>query len=415
MKRISTNMPNDNMQFHMKIREWKMNQIQNKMGKQQRINNLRDDPMAAAYGIRYESYLNRLAQFSTNVERVKSNGRVAEGYMQEALSILQRVREITIAGANGTFTQQETAYMAEEVDQLLNELVEIGNARGPDGTMLFAGTRNMSEAFRTVQGHVPGNDRLVFTGVEYVGTVQESRAEIGENSFIETNFPGNRVFWAEHQAVISDVNATDYRVPQDGTIYVDTMPVNLKAGDTIHAVIAKINDSGAAVKAKLDPVKNSLLLETTEPHQIWLEEGEGTTVLQDLGILSTNGGYPPRNYAADAEVSGGSLFDMVIHVRDSLYEGNQLEIGGSGIRGMDSAIGSLTTSLAELGARDERLQVAGKRLDYETTETTQKLSNELDLDVAKAITDLKMLEYTHKAALQTAARVLRPTLLDFMR
>ncbi|MFW5769665.1 MAG: hypothetical protein ACOCYA_06380, partial [Spirochaetota bacterium] len=72
MKRISTNMPNDNMQFHMKIREWKMNQIQNKMGKQQRINNLRDDPMAAAHGIRYESYLTRLKQFSTNVERVKS-------------------------------------------------------------------------------------------------------------------------------------------------------------------------------------------------------------------------------------------------------------------------------------------------------------------------------------------------------
>lgn len=415
MKRISTNMPNDNMQFHMKIREWKMNQIQNKMGKQQRINNLRDDPMAAAYGIRYESYLTRLKQFSTNVERVKSTGRVAEGYMQEALSILQRVREISIAGANGTFTQEETAYMAEEVNQLLNELVEIGNARGPDGTMLFAGTRNMSEPFRAVKGHVPGSDQLVFTNVEYVGTVQDARAEISENSFIESNFPGNRVFWAEHQAILSDVNATEYRVPQDGTVYVDTMPVELRAGDTIHAVIAKINDSGAAVKAKLDPVRNSLLLETTEPHQIWLEEEDGTNVLEDLGILSVNGGYPPRNYASDVELSGGSLFDMVIHVRDTLYEGDQFQIGGSGIRGIDNAISSLTTSLAELGARDERLQIAGKRLDYVTTETTGKLSNELDLDVAKAVTDLKMLEYTHKAALQTAARVLRPTLLDFMR
>lgn len=35
--------------------------------------------------------------------------------------------------------------------------------------------------------------------------------------------------------------------------------------------------------------------------------------------------------------------------------------------------------------------------------------------MSEAITDLKMLEYTHKAAMQTAARILQPTLLDFLR
>ena len=33
----------------------------------------------------------------------------------------------------------------------------------------------------------------------------------------------------------------------------------------------------------------------------------------------------------------------------------------------------------------------------------------------KAITDLKMLEYTQKAAMQVAGRILQPTLLDFLR
>ncbi len=43
------------------------------------------------------------------------------------------------------------------------------------------------------------------------------------------------------------------------------------------------------------------------------------------------------------------------------------------------------------------------------------LSREVDLDLSKAITDLKMLEHTHQAALGTSARILRPTLLDFLR
>ena len=41
MKRISTNMPNMDMLYHMRIREWKMNELQNKMASQTRIKELR--------------------------------------------------------------------------------------------------------------------------------------------------------------------------------------------------------------------------------------------------------------------------------------------------------------------------------------------------------------------------------------
>jgi flagellar hook-associated protein 3 FlgL len=56
-----------------------------------------------------------------------------------------------------------------------------------------------------------------------------------------------------------------------------------------------------------------------------------------------------------------------------------------------------------------------KRLISEIPETVKMDAQEVDLDMAEAITNLKMLEYTHKAALQTAGRILQPTLLDFLR
>ena len=101
MYRVSTNMPNDNMQYYMKIRQWKMNQMQNKMGSQKRNTQSQGQPGSAAHSVRYESNINRLNQYSSNVETLISDGRIAEGYMQEAVSILQRIREITVAGANG--------------------------------------------------------------------------------------------------------------------------------------------------------------------------------------------------------------------------------------------------------------------------------------------------------------------------
>ncbi len=415
MYRVSTNMPNDNMQYYMKIRQWKMNQMQNKMGSQKRIHNLRDNPVAAAHSVRYESNINRLNQYSSNVETLISDGRIAEGYMQEAVNILQRIREITVAGANGTFTEEDTAYMAEEVNQLLNELVEIGNAQAGDGTAVFAGDRDKSRPFRAVYGHIAGKGEEVITSVEYGGTVAPREVEISEQSFIKSNCPGIEVFWAEPMHIIADNDATDYVVQEDSEVSIDGYNVQLRAGDNIQAVIAKINDSGAAVKAKLDPVKNSLVLQSTSPHQLWIEDiGEGT-VMQDLGILSARSDLPPHNFARDAMVSGGSMYDQVMYIRDRLYEGDSYNLGGSGLKGVDQALNGLLTSLAELGARDERLQTVGKRLSYETTEMVSRNAKEIDLDMAEAITDLKMLEYTHKASLQTAGRILQPTLLDFLR
>ena len=415
MYRVSTDMNNDNMQYYMKLRQWKMNQMQNRMGTQQRIKDLRDDPVAAAHSVRYQSHIFRLDRFSTNVDTVLGEGRIAEGYMQEAVSILQRVRELTVAGATGTYTEEDTQYMAEEVDQLLNELVQIANAQSGDGTAVFAGDRNFNNPFRTVTGHVAGKGTEVVTGVEYVGTVSPRMTEISEGNFIQSNYPGNRVFWAEQMKILSQVNASTYQVLNDSSVRIDGHVVDLKAGDNVQAVITKINDSGAAVKAHLDPVANSLVLQSTEPHQIWIEDIGNGTVMQDLGVLTRNGDMPPHNFDQDAMVSGGSLFDMVMHVRDNLYEGNHLELGGSGIKGIDEGMNNLLTSMAELGARDERLQTTSSRLAYESTEMTARNSREVGLDLAEAITDLKMLEYSNRAALQTAGRVLPQTLLDFLR
>ena len=106
---------------------------------------------------------------------------------------------------------------------------------------------------------------------------------------------------------------------------------------------------------------------------------------------------------------------MIINMRDQLYKGNTLAIGGGGLKGITLAQDNLIGSIAELGAKNERLQTVSERLASEIPEVQDKNSKETDIDMTKAITDLKMLEYTHKAALQTASRILQPTLLDFLR
>lgn len=414
MDRVSTNMSNNDMQYYMKQRSSSMTELQNKIGEQTRIHNLRDDPVSAAHSVRYLSQLNRIQRYSKNIDSILGENRVAEGYMKSANGILQRIRELSVQGANDTYTLDEKKVMGNEVNELLNELVSIANAKTADGTSMFAGDRTHTDAFRVLSSNVPSVNRDVITSVEYRGTINDTNVEISEGSYAKTNFPGDQVFWAEQQQIISDKNAESFVATTDSRIRIDNSYINIKAGDNVYAVIAKINNSDSAVKASLDPVKNSLVLETTTPHELWLEDAPGGTVLKDLGLVAATG-KPPYNIQKDAVVGGGSLFDMIISMRDQLYKGNTLDIGGRGLKGITLAQNNLIGKMAELGSRNERLKAVSERLAFVKPEVKARNSKETDLDMTKAITDLKMLEYTHKAALATAGRILQPTLLDFLR
>jgi len=102
---------------------------------------------------------------------------------------------------------------------------------------------------------------------------------------------------------------------------------------------------------------------------------------------------------------------MLIRLRDALYRGDQDFIGSQGIGGMDLAINNLTTRIADIGSRQERAETVWERLNREIPDVTAHIVRESSVDMTDAATDLKMLDFAHKAALQTAARLLPVSLL----
>ncbi len=415
-KRISSQLPTLDASYFTRLREFEMNEEYQKIGAQTRINRLRDHPMAASRSTRFQSEILRDERYAKNVQEVRSTIAVAEGEMRSAMDILQRVRELGVQGANGTFDKTQMGYMGQEVDQLLKELIDIGNSKDQNGNYLFSGTASRTTPFRVTPGRIPGGDGDRIVAVDYMGNIGRNAAEISEGAQVGINLPGNVAFWAEQQQIYSTVDGSQYRVPRDESIRIDGAEINLAQGDTISAVAAKINDSNAPVRARIDPVSGGLVLETTIPHQIWAEDPAGSTVLQDQGILAPGGTHPPLNVAQSARVFGGSIFDMVIALRNALFEGSTEKVGSLGLRGVESSITGLAGVLGDIGARDNRLETTGKRLEYMKPVLVGFDSQERDLDMADAITKLKTLEYTHEAALSATARALnRPKLLDFLR
>ena len=423
MQRISTDMPNTDSQFYLRRQESRLSKLQSQIGSENKIHELRDDPLAASHAVRYESYLARLERFEKNTQYARDHYNLAYSYMNEAVNIMQRVRELAVLGANGTSTPDDIKLIGVEINEMLKEMVSISNRVGPDTKQLFAGDKAFTEPFRIVEGTVAGGGESMVVSVEYRGAGATRSTEISDHSYIDLDLGGGELFWAEKMQIISNVNAANYRVNTAGSFFIDGEEIRVSAGDTLPAIVAKINDSAAPVKASIDPETRGLVLEGTNPHLIRAEDGVpsgdgagAATVLRDLGIIRGNMENNAPNWDdVRSRVSGGSMFDMLIRLRDAMFRGDQDFIGSQGIIGMDLALGNLTMRVADIGSRMERVEEVWQRINREIPNVTEYIARETAVNMTDAATDLKMLDYAHKASLQSAARILPPTLLDFLR
>ena len=415
MRRVSSDMATTDIQFFLRRQEDAVRNIQNQISSGNRLNQLRNDPLAASHAVRYQSFLTRLERFERNTLYARDHFNQVDIQLQRAVDVMQRIRELAVTGAHGIFTREDTRNMGVEVNELLKELIAIANSVGPDGNQLFAGDRAFTEPFRMVEGTIDGAGERLVVSVEYRGSGPGRRAEITEGNFTNLDIGGGEAFWAERMHIFSMVDASNWRAAEEGAFFINGHEIPVRVGDTITAIVANINESGAAVRASIDPISRGLVITGTHPHLIRMEDRQGSRTLEDLGLIQFNNDPAAPNWSPAARVAGGSSFDMVIRLRDALFRGDTDFIGGLGIAGIDHALENIVTRLADIGSRQERVNMTWQRINQEIPNVTAMMSRELNVNMATAATDLAMMDFAHRATLQTAARIVPPTLLDFLR
>lgn len=122
-------------------------------------------------------------------------------------------------------------------------------------------------------------------------------------------------------------------------------------------------------------------------------------------------------------VVGGSLFGddttgilgAMIQLRDALEAGDLDTVGGDALAKLDEALDNLLRVRADVGARINRLQLAGERMHELELNVEGLIGDNEDVDIARAIIDLKVSENSYRSALASGARIIQPSLLDFLR
>ncbi|WP_147795525.1 flagellar hook-associated protein FlgL [Cellulomonas sp. Y8] len=118
--------------------------------------------------------------------------------------------------------------------------------------------------------------------------------------------------------------------------------------------------------------------------------------------------------------SGAAVFgegtDSVFALLDSIAA--TLRAGGDPsdqLDAIDGHLDAMTTEVASVGARQNQIDAAQDLISQSTLTATTRLSAVQDIDLAQIILDLGAQEVAYKGALAAGAKVLQPTLLDFLR
>lgn len=111
---------------------------------------------------------------------------------------------------------------------------------------------------------------------------------------------------------------------------------------------------------------------------------------------------------------GSSLFDHLTQLSSALRGGDATAIGAAvGDLGVDAD--RITTTQADVGTRTSRIERARTAAGDAEVSLTSSLSEIENTDLPKAAVDLQLQQVAYQAALAATARVMQPSLLDFLR
>ena len=134
-----------------------------------RINSAADDAAGLAIGKDLESRVSGLNQAIRNANDAISMVQIAEGSLDEATTILQRMRDLSVQAANGSLSSAEQGYLDTEQEKLATTLNDVLKQAKFDDITLIDNTATASDDKNSAKTFQIGADSTDTMGITFQG------------------------------------------------------------------------------------------------------------------------------------------------------------------------------------------------------------------------------------------------------
>ena len=154
-----------------------------------------DDPTAYGIARRLDTVVREFDQFARSIESAISWSNSTQDNLDDLAGLLTTAYEEGVRGANDTVGTEGRVRIAERLDQVIAQVIDRLNARGPDG-YLFAGSDTTQKPF--VLDNAAGSDGA---GVSYYGNDTAVKRTVGAETRLSVGIAGSRLTGSDGVAV----------------------------------------------------------------------------------------------------------------------------------------------------------------------------------------------------------------------
>ncbi|BFU42133.1 flagellar hook-associated protein FlgL [Krasilnikovia sp. MM14-A1004] len=217
----------------------------------------------------------------------------------------------------------------------------------------------------------------------------------------------------------------------DSTLSSSTTLINRARDLTVQGLSSGTNDtqSNEALAVEIDNIRQSLIGYSNTKYlnrPVFGGTTSGADAFDATGAYIGDTGQVARTVGNGVKVrvdvtgpeafgSGTTqLFTVLQGIADSIRSGDSTALS-DGLKNLDSAADLVKNTLSDVGARYNRVAQTKQSAEDRLLAVTSQLSDVEDVDLPKTIMEMQLQQTSYQAALAASAKVIQPSLIDFLR
>lgn len=453
--RITNSMLTNNFLSDMQTNLNSMQKLQKQLTSGKLIDKASDDPVIAARSMQINTQLDANTQYDTNIKDAGNWLSTTDTALGQVNTELTRIRTLLVSSGNAGYGTQERQSIKDEINQKIAELSQTLNTNF-DGKYIFGGTRGTDKPTTTATSTVttvvnydsvtPANSTTTNTVVDK-GAVAVSPIQ---SKSVTTDATGTKTVTVENETTPSAAGTSTTTsgsvtttVATDGAGHKTTTVVDTSA-TAVSPTISKtiVTDSTGTTTTTKTSTPSVTASSTTSRTNTELVYDVSTTntanemnmigqklvteVSQGVTMEYSVSATDAINFkdGASSPSSPTNLIDLLKSITNHL-DGNNAdgtatdsnaasELTGSDLDNITAASNNILKLRSEVGAKENRIDDAKTNNETETQNLTTILSKTEDIDVTEMTMKYATAQTVYMACLQTSAKVIQPTLLQYL-
>jgi flagellar hook-associated protein 3 FlgL len=417
----------------MNVNLQNMQTIQQQMATGKNFSKPSDDPFGVADSMQMNTAINANKQYNTNITNVSNWLNTTDTALGELDNVYQSIRENLVSSGNAAYSSSDLQSIKDQVNQQVGQIAQILNTNF-NGQYIFGGSQADSKPMGTT---VDANGNTELTYIDKNGNSIQQLPTVASQTVTPANWSG--------KSITFQVTPSGGGSAVSGTITLDTFQSNATVSDVVKDITSKLNSYSTGTPPT-NPLAGEIDVSATSTGAIKFTSLTSDTV----NITSTGGISDLSSVAANTQLSSAQLDNIASSRKTEISQGvpvtynvsatdvlnfgssnnlstllktivsdldssNTSSLTGQDLTNLDSAMSQLLSVRSQVGAKQNAMTSAQNRNQQSNTDMTNILSSLEDVDMTKETMNYANAQTVYMASLETSAKVIEPTLMDYLK